>query len=170
MMGATDYLPKPVTREDLATALTRLPAPPRTALVVDDDPHIVRLIGRMLKSINAHLRVLEAFGGDEGLTIARSHRPDVVFLDLVMPEVTGYNFIEKLAGAPTLAQTAIIVVSVRSIEQETAPLLGEMRIQRPAGFSLTELLQTLRAVLGAVTQPETMSPASAAALREASSG
>jgi CheY-like chemotaxis protein len=170
MMGATDYLPKPVTREDLATALIRLPTPPRTALVVDDDPHIVRLIGRMLKSIDANLRVLEAFGGDEGLAIARSHRPDVVFLDLVMPEVTGYNFIQKLAVDPTLGQTAIIVVSVRSIEQETAPLLGELRIQRAAGFSLTEMLQTLRSVLSAVTQPETVSPTSAAALLEASSG
>jgi signal transduction histidine kinase/DNA-binding response OmpR family regulator len=162
LMGATDYLPKPVTREDLAAALARLPNPPCTALVVDDDPHIVRLIGRMLKSIDGNLRVLEAFGGEEGLAIARSHQPDVLFLDLVMPEVSGYNVIQALADEPALAHIARIVVSVRSIEQESAPLVGALRLQRTTGFSLTELLNALRALLLAVTQPERADPASVA--------
>lgn len=153
LMGATDYLPKPVTREDLAAALARLSEPPTAALVVDDDPHIVRLIGRMLRSIDPDLRVLEAFGGEEALSIARSHRPDVLFLDLMMPGVSGYSVIQALAEEPTLARIAKIVVSVRSIEQESAPLLGELRLQRREGFSLTELLNALRGLLVALTQP-----------------
>ncbi len=162
LMGATDYLPKPVTREDLAEALARLPTSPTTALVVDDDPHIVRLIGRMLKSIDGKLRVLEGFGGEEGLAIARSHRPDVIFLDLMMPGVSGYSVIQALAAEPTLAHSAKIVVSVRSVEQESTPLPGEIRLQRHAGFSLTELLTTLHGLLTTLTQPARVAPTSAA--------
>ena len=75
LLGATDYLPKPVLREDLALVLHRLPQPPHMALVVDDDPHVVRLIGRMLRAAAPELRVLECFGGEEGLTLARTHQP-----------------------------------------------------------------------------------------------
>jgi len=163
LMGATDYLPKPVTREDLALALARLPKRPRTVLVVDDEPNIVRLIGRMLKAIDANLRILEAFGGEEALLVLRAQQPDAVFLDLVMPKVSGYNLIQEVAKDRTLAQTAVIVVSVRSIEQETAPILGELRLQRAAGFSLTELLRILQALLTTMTQPDGGSLTSAAA-------
>lgn len=163
LMGATDYLPKPVTRDDVALALARLPKRPHTVLVVDDEPNIVRLIGRMLKAIDANLRILEAFGGEEGLAVLRAHQPDAVFLDLVMPKVSGYNLIQEVAKDHTLAQTAVIVVSVRSIEQETAPILGELRLQRAAGFSLTQLLRVLQALLTTIAQPDGGSPTNAAA-------
>ena len=101
----------------------------------------------MLKAIDANLRILEAFGGEEGLAVLRAQRPDAVFVDLVMPRVSGYNLIQEVAKDHTLAQTAVIVVSVRSIEQESAPILGEVRLQRAAGFSLTELLRVLPAIL-----------------------
>ncbi len=147
LLGAADYLPKPVLREDLALVLQRLPQPPHVALVVDDDPHIVRLIGRMLRSVAPELRVLECYGGEEGLTLARTHHPDVIFVDLMMPGMSGQRFIELATAEADLARIPIIVVSVRSVEQETAPVQGEVRIQRASGFALGELLALLEAVL-----------------------
>ena len=170
LMGAADYLPKPVTRDDLAAALKRLPRAPKTALVVDDDPHIVRLIGRMLAAIDPALRVTEAFGGEEALIIARTQRPDVIFLDLVMPQVSGYNLIDAVAVDPNLASTALIVVSVRSVEEESAAIVGELRLERQTGFTLSELLQTLQALLAAITQPGAVSPTSVAAQLAAQPG
>ncbi len=167
LMGADDYLPKPVTRDDLAGALARLPKLPKTALIVDDDPHVVRLIGRMLRTIDQDLHFYEAFNGHEALQIVQTQRPDVIFLDLNMPQVDGRAVIAALlkefAAAPTVARIPIVVVSVRSIDEESAPLLGELHIRRPAGFTLTELLQLLNAVLHCLTQPEAVSPANAAA-------
>ncbi len=162
LLGAQDYLAKPVTREDLAHALSRLPDPPRTMLIVDDDPHVVRLLARMLKAIHRSARVLKAFGGKEGLEIVRSQRPDVVLLDLLMPEINGYAFLEELAHDKALASTRVIVVSVRGIEQEAAPITGELRLGREGGFSLTEMLQMLQAMLAAVTRPSARVPSSAA--------
>jgi signal transduction histidine kinase len=170
LIGATDFLPKPVTRDDLTKALARLPKPPESALVVDDDPQVVRLIVRMLKAIRPELRVMEAYGGKEGLEVACSQRPDVIFLDLMMPEVSGYSIIEAALQDASLVETAVIVISVRSIEQETAPVAGDIRLQRAEGFSLTELLQLLQSMLTALTRPEAVSPASAAALLEVAAG
>jgi signal transduction histidine kinase/CheY-like chemotaxis protein len=167
LLGAADYLPKPVTREDLSNALSRLPEPPQTVLVVDDNPHVVRLLARMLKAGNPSLRVLEAFGGREGLEVARSERPDVVLLDLVMPEMNGYVLLEELANDEAMARTQVVIVSVRSVEEESVPIVGELRLEREAGFSLTEILQMLRAALSAITRPLAMAPPSAAALPEA---
>lgn len=168
-LGVEDYLPKPVTREELAEALARLTNAPQTALVVDDDPHIVRLIGRMLHTIDPQLHLFEAYGGAEALHIARTQRPDVIFLDLGMPQLGGQAVIAAMAedDGPRIP---IVVVSVRSVEQESAPLQGEIRIQRGDGFTRTELLSILNAVLHCLTRPGAVSPASAAARRPASPG
>jgi signal transduction histidine kinase/DNA-binding response OmpR family regulator len=166
LLGATDYLPKPVTQEDLQQVLSRLPRLPKTALVVDDNPHVVRLFSRMLRANDASLRVLEAFSGKEGLEIARAERPDVVLLDLVMPEVDGYAFLAEVANDEALADLQIVIVSVRSVEQESAPLQGEVRVDRAADFSFTEIMQLLRATLAVVTRPSAMAPGNAATLPE----
>ena len=170
IMGATDFLPKPVMRQDLASALKRLPRPPRTALVVDDDPHIVRLIGRMLRAIDESMEVIEAFGGQEGLSAALTQRPDVIFVDLLMPEISGYDIIRILGKEPTLANSALIVVSVRSVEHESAPVTHDIWLRRYGGFTLSETLQALSALISATTQPAAVSPASAAALLKAPPG
>ena len=152
-LGATDYLPKPVSRDDLALVLARLPTPPRTALVVDDDPHIVRLIGRMLRAIAPELRILEAFDGAAALSIALAQQLDVVFVDLMMPGMNGTSFIHAARREVTLATLPIVVVSVRSAEQESTPLVGELRLERENGFSLTELLAMLQTLLNTLTRP-----------------
>jgi signal transduction histidine kinase/CheY-like chemotaxis protein len=174
LMGADDYLPKPVTREDLASALARLGKPPKTALIVDDDPHVVRLLGRMLRTIDPDLHFYEAFNGQEALQISRGQRPEVIFLDLNMPQLGGLAVIEALladwAATPDFERIPVIVVSVRNVEEESAPLHGELRIRRPDGFTLTELLHLLNAVLHCLTRPDAVSPASAAARLQASTG
>jgi CheY-like chemotaxis protein len=162
LLGASDFLPKPVTRDDVAFVLQRLPDQPRTALVIDDDPHIVRLIGRMLRSLIPELHALEAFGGAEGLTIAQTHHPDLIFVDLNMPGMSGQQLIEAVNADPHLASTSIVVVSVRSIEQENAPIQGELCIRRSQGFTLSELLALLEITLTGLTQAEAASPANAA--------
>ena len=169
LLGAADYLPKPVTQEDLQQALSRLPEPPQTVLVVDDNPHVVRLLTRMLKAQYPSLRVLEAFGGKEGLEVIRSARPDVVLLDLLMPEMSGYDLLEEMAHDEAIAKTQVIIVSVRSVEQESPPIVGELRLRRQAGFSLTEILEMLRATLSAITRPTAIALASVATLPEVQS-
>ncbi len=161
LLGAADYLLKPVARDDLLAALSRLPRPPQTVLVVDDDPGFTRLVARVLGASNGEALVLEASGGQEGLAAARSRRPDVVLLDLLMPEVSGYDLLAELKRDQALAGIPVIIMSARPAEQEAVPLLGELRLARGAGFSVTQLLQLVQGLLPAVTPMAAAAPASA---------
>ena len=169
-LGARDFISKPVSREDLEEALARLPRPPQTALIVDDNAHVVRLLARMLRACAPSLRVWEAFGGQEGLAIARAQRPDVVLLDLVMPEVTGYDFLAELQRDEALANIQVIIVSVHAFQEEETPLRGEVRLQREAGFALSDVLQLLQATLPVLTRPAAVFPVGAAAEPASSRG
>jgi CheY-like chemotaxis protein len=162
-LGACDFISKPVSREDLEEALARLPRPPQTALIVDDNAHVVRLLARMLRACAPSLRVWETFGGQEGLAIARAQHPDVVLLDLVMPEVTGYDFLAELQRDGALADVQVIIVSVHAFQEEEIPLRGEVRLQREAGFALSDVLQLLQVAMPVLTRPATVFPVGAAA-------
>ena len=161
LVGAADYVSKPVSRDDLSNALARLPNPPQTVLVVDDEPDFVRLVERMMKADHPSVRVLEAFGGKQGLEIAHAERPDLIFLDLAMPDIDGYAFLGAMAGDRATEHTSIIIVSATGFEQESAPLLGEVCLQREAGFSLSEMLRALQMTLAAVTPWTIAAPATA---------
>ncbi len=170
LLGAADYLVKPVRREALLQALARLPNPPRSVLIVDDDPSFARLMVRILKAHDPTINLLLASGGAEGLAIARSERPDLVLLDLLMPEVTGYDFLEEVRRDPALAGMGVIILSARSLEQEARPLAGELRLERPGGLTPTEALEAIRALLEVLTQPAAASRATVAAPAAGPSG
>jgi len=167
--GAVDYLPKPVSREDLASALQRLGTPVHSVLIIDDNPHVVRLLSRMLKAVQGSLRIWEAFGCEEGLEIIRTRQPDVVLLDLVLPEMSGYDLLNEIARDKALANVQVIVVSVRGIGQ-TPVVSGHMSIRQETGFTWSGILQLLDSVLGAVTRPDAKSLTSDAARLEVQPG
>ena len=81
-----------------------------TALVVDDSTVSRRILGSLLES--AGLQVLTATGGLEGIEVATNHRPDVIFMDVKMPDIDGFSATRRLAadertaGIPVIAVTA----------------------------------------------------------------
>jgi CheY-like chemotaxis protein len=159
-LGVQGFLPKPVRQPDLLSALESLPREPEKVLVVDDEAHMVRLFGRMLRVLKPHMQVLEAFGGREALEIVRAERPDLVLLDLFMPDGNGYDVITALRADPDLEDVQVIVVTVRGVaEQEVRPLANEIRCGRGVGFSLTETISVLQTLLPAVTRPVLAGPA-----------
>src|SRR5689334_16113853 len=80
----------------------------KSILIIDDDP-MFREVVRMRLSA-AGYQTFVAGGAEEGWERARAHRPDVVLLDLVMPQADGVTFLRKLRADPTLATTPVIVV------------------------------------------------------------
>ena len=79
-----------------------------------------------------------------------------------MPGMSGQRFIKLATAEAELARIPIIVVSVRSVEQETAPVQGELRVQRASGFALGELLALLETLLTHLTRSDAVNPATAA--------
>ena len=92
-LGAADYLTKPIDRERLVAAL----APYRRelpVLIVDDDPDLRALLRRMLE--REGYAVDEADNGRSALERVREHTPGAILLDLMMPEMDGFEFLEEL--------------------------------------------------------------------------
>jgi signal transduction histidine kinase/CheY-like chemotaxis protein len=153
-LGATAFLVKPLTRVQLRATLARLPHPPRIVLVVDDDPRFVRLLTRMLEATPpASPAVLVAYNGREALDLMAARTPDLVLLDLVMPERTGAEVLTAMRADPRLAVVPVVLISAQDQLAAQSPLRGAVTLTRPDGFRLEEVLGALEALLGALSPP-----------------
>jgi signal transduction histidine kinase/CheY-like chemotaxis protein len=161
-LGAHDFLVKPVSRQDLMAAMDRLGHPVRRVLVVDDDPETVRLFRRTLRPRIPGQDCLEAYNGREALEIMQAQKPDLVLLDLVMPELDGWSVLEEMARNPDLVNIPTIVVSGKAQDQASAPLLGSIQLTKAEGFRLGETVQALEALFQTLApgwpRPESTEP------------
>jgi signal transduction histidine kinase/DNA-binding response OmpR family regulator len=119
-LGAALVLQKPIMRDALARGLERLGMVPDaerdvTVLVIDDDAAAVELLAEQLRQRDCV--VLRALGGREGIELARRFRPDLITLDLEMPEVSGFDVVEALKGSASTAQIPIVVVTARDLSR-----------------------------------------------------
>jgi DNA-binding response OmpR family regulator len=83
-------------------------------LVVDDEPSIVRPLMFILKK-NGY-EVLTASNGEEGLALARAEKPDLIFLDVMMPKKNGYQVCEELKADPDYHDIYVIILTARGVE------------------------------------------------------
>jgi CheY-like chemotaxis protein len=81
----------------------------------------VQLLGAYLTP--AGYRVLSAFGGQEGIDVARQQHPDLIVLDLMMPEVNGFDVVDALKGDVTTATIPIVIVTAKQINAEDRAFL-----------------------------------------------
>ena len=86
---------------------------PLNALVVDDEPQIRRLLTVSLEA-NGY-RVITANNGQEGLVLAAQHRPDVIVLDLGLPDLSGLEVLKRLRE---WTQTPVIILTVQDAEAD----------------------------------------------------
>lgn len=118
-------------------------------LIVDDEKQIHRFLRPALEAVG--YRTLSAFDGAEGLRLAASQTPDIVLLDLGLPDMDGRILLVRLRA---FSQVPIIVLSARDREAEKVASLdagADDYVEKP--FGLGELLARLRVVLRRHEQP-----------------
>jgi PAS domain S-box-containing protein len=121
-LGATDYLTKPVDRDRLLAVLQghrpgpAAPTVPPTVLVVDDDPAARDLARRLLE--REGWQVSEAPDGRLALDRVAERLPAMILLDLMMPEMDGFEFIEALRARPEWRGIPVVVVTAKELSQE----------------------------------------------------
>jgi DNA-binding response OmpR family regulator len=125
----------------------------QTILVVDDEPEIVKLVRAYLE--RAGYRVLTARNGRDALSVTRHEKPDLIILDLTMPEMDGLEFTRRLRQE---RNTPIIMLTARV--EETDRIIGlelgaDDYVTKP--FSPREIVARVRAVMRRV-QPEPTAP------------
>jgi DNA-binding response OmpR family regulator len=89
----------------------------RVVLVVDDDAATLEVLAYHFE--NSGFRVVRASRGDEALALARQHRPNLVTLDIMMPDISGYDVLRSLRRDPELADTPVLLLSVLAEESQS---------------------------------------------------
>ena len=129
-LGAASFLVKPVAREALLDAVakamqTHSEATP-TVLVVDDDPYVLASIPPMLEQ--AGYRTVVAPGGKEDITQAQQHLPHLIVLDLMMPDVSGFDVLAALRSDIRTRGIPVLVLTAKDLTREERAFL-EQRVQ-----------------------------------------
>ena len=150
--GAATVLQKPISRAQLKTALTNLGLHPtrertHTVLVVDDDPKAVELIAAFLTTPD--YAVVRAYGGHEAIILAQRLQPDLILLDLMMPEVSGFDVVEALQRNTDTARIPILVVTAKQITAQDRAALNfnpgkRIRIVEKTGFNRVQFVDGVR--------------------------
>jgi PAS domain S-box-containing protein len=155
-LGATEYLTKPFDRERLTSVLGRISKGrgSRLALVVDDLPENRDLLRRALEGDG--WTVEEAGHGREALERLEVRRPDVILLDLMMPEMDGIEFVERLRASERNHSIPVLVVTAKEITPVDRQRLsgGVQAILQKGSVDLNELVSQTRALLSSRNQAE----------------
>ena len=141
-LGASDYLVKPVSREVLLGALRRLlPLPSdrperRVAVIVDDDRAAAELAALSLEPAGWAVHTCQR--ADEVFALVHDTDPSVVIVDLLMPEMDGFELIDRLRSDPSTAAVPIVVLTAVTLSPAQRALL-EGRIEFVTSKNATEL-------------------------------
>jgi CheY-like chemotaxis protein len=111
-------------------------------LVVDDDVDARVLLGELLDE--AGCRAVSAASGVEGLRLARELRPAIIFLDLLLPKISGYDVLRILQGDEVLRNTPVVVVSAVGSESRNVLSGAAAILDKPVDrAALLQVVQTL---------------------------
>ncbi|MGE3966334.1 MAG: response regulator transcription factor [Planctomycetota bacterium] len=120
--------------------------PSAKILVVDDDPFIARSLAFVLRK--GGYDVIEARDGEAALETIRTQRPDLVFLDVMMPKIDGFQVVEQVRADPEFDGVRIVLLTARGQEadrQRGETVGANAYVTKP--FSPTKILEQARALL-----------------------
>jgi CheY-like chemotaxis protein len=147
-LGASDYLTKPIDRERLVKVLTRHRRD-RPVLVVDDDAGLRQLVRRMLEPEG--FTVVEAENGRVALERLADVRPSVILLDLMMPEMDGFEFVAEFRRHEAWRAIPIVVVTAKDLSQDDRERLNGhvQKILQKGTHGRDQLLAEVRELVSA---------------------
>ncbi len=141
-LGATDYVVKPVEWEHLKAVMARFRATEGAVLVVDDDADARTRIRTVLERNG--WEVSEAGNGEEALAAVARAVPQVILLDLTMPVMDGFTFLDALRDRPRGREIPVIVLSARDLDQaDRDRLKSASRLVRKGELDLRDLPEQL---------------------------
>jgi CheY-like chemotaxis protein len=150
-LGAAQVLVKPVTQGDLIAALAAAgldePEADARVLVVDDDPKSVALVSKQLQS--AGYSPEGAYGGQEALDMIRSDPPALIVLDLMMPQVSGFDVVHGLRADPETADIPIIVLTAKLLSRDDRAVLSSkvQQVMEKTSFHSSALVAEVKRAL-----------------------
>jgi CheY-like chemotaxis protein len=150
-LGAADFVSKPIDREHLLLTLKKYQCkrPPCPILVVEDDPATREMLRRTLQKEG--WTVIEAENGRVGLERVVESPPQMILLDLMMPEVDGFEFVAQLRRRDEWRSIPVVVVTAKGLTVEDRLRLNGYveKILQKGMFSRDEMLREVRELVSA---------------------
>jgi CheY-like chemotaxis protein len=154
-LGASEYLTKPIHRDHLAQVLARYRTGRSDAyvLIVEDEDAIRELMVTVLTKDGWKVR--EAQNGRVALEVIQQQTPALVLLDLMMPEMDGFEFIETLRAQPWGADIPVIVVTAKHLTAEEHKLLNKhaQSVLQKGTYSMEEMLNQVASLVSLGSKP-----------------
>jgi len=155
-LGATDYLTKPVDRKRLVAVLSRLcrKASGMPILIVEDDEAIRDTMRRMLA--REGWTVVEAENGRVALEVLENVEPAIILLDLMMPEMDGFQFLDELRTGDRSKHVPVVVVTAKELTAQDHERLNQQaeRVIQKGAYSRTDLLREVGRLVRAHVRTE----------------
>ena len=147
------YLTKPLHQAELIRALEHREINKseneRTILIVDDEPSALELHARIVAAWSPECRILKARNGRESLALIREAHPDLVLLDLIMPELDGFGVLEAMRSDLRSRDVPVIVLTGQTLTMDDWQRLGQgvTSVLKKGLFSAQETLSHIEAAL-----------------------
>ncbi|MBU1879723.1 MAG: pyridoxal-phosphate dependent enzyme, partial [Chloroflexi bacterium] len=138
----------PPPEEGLLASLERLDRQVRRVAIIEDNPEAARLLRRVLQA-HGEYQIDEAYDGEAGLELVRQSPPDLILLDLMMPKMDGFTFIEALKADERLSSIPVVVITAQELTaHERQRLNGHVRgLLQKGTFLSTDLLDDIQELL-----------------------
>jgi GAF domain-containing protein/DNA-binding response OmpR family regulator len=129
-MGVFRFVPRPFMPEDLVSAVRDAERDSRISriLIIDDQPESVRLLQQVLGEQSNKYRVFTASSGAEGIAQVARRRPDLIILDLRMPDMDGFAVIRELRNNPETGMIPILVVTGEALTPAERDILSSLEV------------------------------------------
>lgn len=152
-LGASNYLVKPILEDELVDAIRNISIKDSLAtpeiLIIDDDPNALTLVEKVLSNQGQYnLRFAE--GGVKGLSAIKEQAPDLVILDLFMPELDGFALLESIRTDAAFRDLPVVVLTSGDLGDAEIEILAQEKqvILRKESLAERELLESLQRLLG----------------------
>jgi len=155
-LGVAAYLSKPVSAEHLLRVLARISPNGHRVLVVDDDARFLQLIARILETSGNEYEIMTAQDGHKAMETLVEMQPDIVLLDLGLPDLNGREVIARKQADPRIAAIPVIVVSAPPAEDALAPIGERLEVFQRRGMNVEQTTRLLGAILGALSTGDTL--------------
>ncbi len=151
-LGAADYFVKPVNKEELLATLKKIPLKKSSSnarpkiLVVDDDPTAVELIEVILETEGYD--VVKTYNGKEGLQFAITEHPDLMILDLIMPEISGFQLAHQMRQHNETKNIPIIILTSMEVDPDTREKMENIvtTVMSKQKFTRKDLLREISSI------------------------
>ncbi|NWF51713.1 MAG: response regulator [Nitrospirae bacterium] len=155
-LGAAEYVVKPVEKDVLLRKLKNLEKTRKVkrVLIVDNDAETVRLIGNVVKEGGYH--VTTAYNSEDAIKSIRDFRPDLIILNLTMPEMRGFDVIEFLKTAEEIKDIPLILLTHKDLtEKEIDELNGKIQgILNKGVLTKEDLLEEIRETINKISEAQ----------------